>query len=115
VSRADDIRAKANRIKAGAAQSSRSEDVSTSSRDDVSKSSSAVRSPRVRPIRVSVDISPVEHERLIDLGVAMARELGSPRVNNREILRSLLRLALDDPALIERVRAEVEEMRREER
>lgn len=63
--------------------------------------------PRTRPVRVTVELQPVEHRGLRRLCETYADELGVTQVAGAEVLRVLLDLARTDPALAARVGAEL--------
>jgi hypothetical protein len=60
--------------------------------------------PRVRNIRHTVDLSPVEHRRLAVWCAEAAAELGHARVTGQDVLRALVVELLSDDALADRIR-----------
>jgi hypothetical protein len=64
----------------------------------------AVRPPRVRDIRRTVDLSPVEHRQLAVWCAEAAAELGRARVTGQDVLRALVVELLADDALARRIR-----------
>jgi hypothetical protein len=64
----------------------------------------AVRPPRVRDIRRTVDLSPIEHRQLAVWCAEAAAELGRARVTGQDVLRALVVELLADDALAERIR-----------
>lgn len=64
----------------------------------------AVRPPRVRDIRRTVDLSPVEHRELAVWCAEAAAELGRARVTGQDVLRALVVELLADDALARRIR-----------
>ena len=59
--------------------------------------------PRTRPVRVTVELQPVEHRGLRRLCERYADELEVPTVAGAEVLRVLLKLAQTDEQLAARV------------
>lgn len=62
------------------------------------------RPPRVRDIRRTVDLSPVEHRKLAVWCAEAAAELGRARVTGQDVLRALVVELLSDDALASRIR-----------
>lgn len=54
---------------------------------------------RVRPVRLTVDVTPADHAALARWCLDAAGELGLARVAGQELVRSLLRRALEDQTL----------------
>lgn len=71
------------------------------------KAKPAVDSPRVKPVRVVVELQPVEHRNLRRLADRYADELGVPQVAMAEVLRVLLNLAQEDERLSTKVSKEL--------
>jgi hypothetical protein len=59
--------------------------------------------PRTKPVRVTVELQPVEHRGLRRLCDRYADELAVPQVAGAEVLRVLLELAQNDERLAARV------------
>jgi hypothetical protein len=102
VSRADDLAAKAARLRAA-------QPISTSVPTDLSTSvpTEALRSeptevrpipPRVKPVRLTVDVSPADHAALRRLCIDLADELGAAQISGQDVLRGLIRRLLVDEA-----------------
>lgn len=64
----------------------------------------AIRPPRVRDVRRTVDLSPVEHRQLAIWCAEAAAELGRARVTGQDVLRALVCELLADDALARRIR-----------
>lgn len=62
---------------------------------------------RTKPIKTTVDLQPVEHRQFRRWCEETADELGLPAVASSEVVRVLIQLVQDDPALAARVRAEL--------
>jgi hypothetical protein len=62
------------------------------------------RPPRVRDVRRTVDLSPVEHRELAVWCAEAAAELGRARVTGQDVLRALVVELLSDDALARRIR-----------
>ncbi len=69
------------------------------------------RAVRVRPVRLTVDVSPADHNALARWCLDAAGELGVPRVHGQELVRALLRRALTDRSLREAVLDDVAAIR----
>ncbi len=63
--------------------------------------------PRVKPVRVVVEMQPVEHRNLRRLADRYAEELGVPQVAMSEVLRVLHELAQKDERIAAQVSAEL--------
>ncbi|WP_028927220.1 hypothetical protein [Pseudonocardia acaciae] len=68
----------------------------------------AQRVPRTRPVRVTVELSPMEHKALRQWCAQTSAELDLPVVAGAEVFRVLLALMRDDPSMADAVRAELE-------
>ncbi len=66
------------------------------------------RTPRTRPVRVTVELSPVEHRALRTWCAQTSADLDLPLVAGAEVLRVLLQLMRSDAALADAVRADLE-------
>ncbi len=66
---------------------------------------SAASQPRTRPVRMTVELAPMEHRALRRWCQETAEELGVSEVAGAEVVRTLLALLADDPALAKRARA----------
>ena len=106
MNRAEEHAAKAARIKAS---TSAPTDIRTSAPTEVRTSASAEVSPsvdadlrrvppRVKPVRLNVDVSPVVRAALRGLSAELEAALGGTPVSGQDVLRSLIRLALVDEA-----------------
>lgn len=125
--RAEQIRAKAQRLAAAATQTAPPDEIRASSSKEL-RSSVGGEAPaaapagtgrlttpspvRTRPVRLSVDIAPNEHTELARLALAAAAELGVVRVHGQEIVRAILRRYLNDPHLQRDVLADIRDERR---
>jgi hypothetical protein len=63
----------------------------------------AAPAPRVKPVRVVVELQPVEHRNLRRLSDSFADEIGVPQVAMAEVVRVLLDVVQDDERLAARV------------
>jgi len=66
------------------------------------------RVPRTRPVRVTVELSPMEHKALRQWCAQTSADLDLPVVAGAEVFRALLSLMRDDPRMADQVRAELE-------
>lgn len=66
------------------------------------------RAPRTRPVRVTVELSPMEHKALRQWCANTAADLDLPVVAGAEVFRALLSLMREDTELADRVQAELE-------
>jgi hypothetical protein len=96
------------RLAAGAAASSSAREPSPAPRrhDATPLGESLVvdRPPRVRDVRRTVDLSPVEHQQFAVWLNEAAAELGRARVTGQDVLRALVVELLADDALSRRIR-----------
>lgn len=94
MSRADEIRAKAQRVKSTATEAA------SGSRDQPK------RAPQVRAnkVRRTVDLSPTHHTALDTWCTETARELGKARVTGQDVLRTLVAQLLTDETLARKIR-----------
>ncbi|GAA5170841.1 hypothetical protein GCM10023321_68560 [Pseudonocardia eucalypti] len=67
----------------------------------------AARAPRTRPVRVTVELSPMEHKALRQWCAQTSADLDLPLVAGAEVFRALLSLMRTDPAVAEAVRTEL--------
>ena len=65
------------------------------------------RVPRTRPVRVTVELSPMEHKQLRRWCAETSADLDLPVVAGAEVFRALLNLMHDHPEVAEQVRAEL--------
>lgn len=65
------------------------------------------RPPRTRPVRVTVELSPMEHQALRQWCARTSAELDLPLVAGAEVFRALLSLMRDQSAVADQVRAEL--------
>ncbi len=65
------------------------------------------RVPRTRPVRVTVELSPMEHKALRGWCAQTSADLDLPVVAGAEVFRALLLLMHSDPEVAEQVRAEL--------
>jgi hypothetical protein len=70
--------------------------------------SRAARVPRTRPVRVTVELSPMEHKALRQWCAVTAAELDLPVVAGAEVFRALLSLMRGSQEMAEQVRIELE-------
>lgn len=68
----------------------------------------ASRVPRTRPVRVTVELSPMEHKALRQWCAQTSADLDLPVVAGAEVFRALLSLMRNDPGMADQVRAELE-------
>jgi hypothetical protein len=66
------------------------------------------RVPRTRPVRVTVELSPMEHKALRQWCAQTSADLDLPVVAGAEVFRALLSLMRGDPEMADQVRAELE-------
>jgi hypothetical protein len=66
------------------------------------------RVPRTRPVRVTVELSPMEHKALRQWCAQTSADLDLPVVAGAEVFRALLSLMRNDPGVAEQVRVELE-------
>ncbi|WP_037078177.1 hypothetical protein [Pseudonocardia spinosispora] len=66
------------------------------------------RAPRTRPVRVTVELSPMEHKALRQWCAHTAADLDLPVVAGAEVFRALLSLMREDEGMADQVRAELE-------
>lgn len=65
------------------------------------------RAPRTRPVRVTVELSPIEHQALRQFCATTSADLDLPVVAGAEVFRALLSLLREQPEIAEQVRAEL--------
>lgn len=99
MSKADEIRASARRVR--------------ERHEDGASATTVTTAPAVRtkPVRHTVDLSPDEHRRLNEVCSQAADQLGWLRLSNQKILSALVAQLVTDPELQRQVIAEV--LRRE--
>jgi len=68
----------------------------------------ASRVPRTRPVRVTVELSPMEHKALRQWCAQSSADRDLPVVAGAEVFRALLSLMRNDPGMADQVRAELE-------
>lgn len=66
----------------------------------------------MRPVRITVDLPPAEHQALARLALDAAGRLGLGRVHGQEVVRALVRRLLADPELKAQIITDVGEARR---
>ncbi|MBM4600342.1 hypothetical protein GS440_19130 [Rhodococcus hoagii] len=71
------------------------------------RTSGGAQTPRLRPVRKNVDLSPVLNRHLGDWQRDTALDLGLARVTAQEVLTELIHELLEDPALGERIKQRV--------
>lgn len=54
-----------------------------------------------KKVRLTVDVTPEQHQWLTQWGFAAAADLGKSRVPTQQLIRGLIALAADDPAVCE--------------
>ena len=69
---------------------------------------SSGRVPRTRPVRVTVELSPMEHKALRQWCALTAGDLDLPVVAGAEVFRALLSLMRGNPEVADQVRTELE-------
>lgn len=74
-------------------------------------SSRGASAPRNRPVRRTVDLSPVDHDRLTDWQRETARQLGRTRITGEDVLRALVARLLTDDTLAQKIRADLHAQR----
>ncbi len=74
---------------------------------ETAPAAAAGESPRVKPVRVVVELQPVEHRNLRRLADRFADEIGVPQVAMAEVLRVLLTIAQDDERIAAKVGKEL--------
>lgn len=72
----------------------------------------ATQQVRTRPVRLTVDVSPADHAALAHLALDAAAELGLARVHGQEIVRALIHRMLSEPDLQTHVLADIAAARR---
>lgn len=92
-SRAEQLRAKTQKIRAAQAEG-----------NPAAPASAQV---RTSPVRVTVDLPPAEHAALVRWCAEAAAETGRPRVSNQAVLRALVHRLSADPALAEQIRQDI--------
>jgi hypothetical protein len=65
------------------------------------------RVPRTRPVRVTVELSPMEHKQLRRWCAETSADLDLPVVAGAEVFRALLSMMFSHPEVAEQVRAEL--------
>lgn len=103
MTRADQMKAKAAKLAARNA----TQEVRTSAPTE------ATENVRVKPVRLTVDVTPADHAALNRLCLLVAEEIGVARVYGQEMVRSLVGVMLTDSALQARVIADVAQRRRD--
>lgn len=64
-------------------------------------------SVRTKPVRRSVDLSPMYHARLTEWCAEAAAEIGATRVTGQDVIRALVARLLVDQSLSRRIRADL--------
>ncbi len=64
---------------------------------------------RVKPVRRTVDLSPVEHTKLAAWCAATATDMGTARVTGQDVLRALVARLLTDEQLAGQIRADLQQ------
>ncbi len=64
-------------------------------------------SARTKPVRRSVDLSPIYHVKLTQWCAETADLIGTPRVTGQDVIRALVARLLMDEALARRIRADL--------
>lgn len=72
-----------------------------------SESGGEVPVPRVKPIRITSDLSPIEYRKLTDFAAETAQSLNRPRVPIVEVNRALLAELHSDSDLAERIKERI--------
>jgi hypothetical protein len=106
-----DLAARAAAVAGSTASSgagSRAEPAGDPAGADAGGESVSSRVPRTRPVRVTVELSPMEHKALRQWCAQTSADLDLPVVAGAEVFRALLSLMRGDPEMAEQVRAELE-------
>lgn len=98
MSKADDIRQKAQRLGA-----------ETNDTEHAPRASSAAPQVRAKPVRRTVDLSPAHHAELDTWCAETARQLGRARVTGQDVLRSLVVELLSDETTARKIRKRLAE------
>ncbi|WP_427896695.1 hypothetical protein ACQHIV_42175 (plasmid) [Kribbella sp. GL6] len=110
-SKSDELRERAARQEALLA--ARSQPPAAGSGEDQAAATASTPAPqpgqtlRVRPVKVTVELQPIEHQRLTRWAQRFAEELQLPRIAGAEVFRVLLDLMQHDEALAARVGQEL--------
>jgi hypothetical protein len=99
----DALRARADAVTSSVATDART----PATEPDATPEPSPAATPRTRPIKMTVELQPVEHRKLKAWCTAAADDLELPLIAGAEVLRVLWQLAQDDPDLAARVRDEL--------
>lgn len=97
--RAGDLAARAAAVTAHATPTGEGEPTAST------RSTASTRAPRARPVRITVDLAPLDHRALRRWCADAAVELEVPTVAAADVVRVLVDLVATDPALADRVRA----------
>lgn len=98
-SKADQIKAKTQRIRSEA----------NSTPEDTPRASSSSSKPRVKPVRRTVDLPAAHHAELDAWCAETARQLGRARVTGQDVLRTLVAELLRDETTARKVRKALKE------
>lgn len=100
MSKADQIRAKTQRIRASE---------SSTADDDTTPRASSAPKVRAKPVRRTVDLSPAHHAELDAWCAETARQLGRARITGQDVLRTLVAELLRDETTARKVRKALSE------
>jgi hypothetical protein len=71
----------------------------------------AARPVRDKPVRHTVDLTPVQHRALAQWRTSAADDLGRIRVTSQQVLQALVTRLLADDDLTEKIRADLDQQR----
>lgn len=103
MSRADELKAKAARIKDRQAETSKD----TVTAEDRERHLAPVAAPKATPIRSTVDLSPVRHQQLKSWCGETAVMIGKTRVTTQDVLRAFVARLVTDETLAEKIREDL--------
>lgn len=104
MSRAEELRAKAQRLK----QRQSSDDVERTEDDRERALAPTVAKPQVKPIRSTVDLPPTRHAALKAWCGETAVEIGRSRVTTQDVMRALVDRLLTDETLARTIRNDLQ-------
>ncbi len=107
MAKANDIAARAAKLNA----TPRNKTASTSAQAPTEPAKASTAAPRVKPMRLTLDLAPNQYRDFNAVCRVIAEEIGEARIPGTQVLRALVAQLSDDPAL----RATVAELVREQR